>query len=140
MLGTDFKFEDKTKAVTDAAEKATFKNVGHAAAAIRKTAIDSIASEDGPSAPGTPPHTHTGGITKSGKVRRGAIQKAIAYAADIDSAVLGPRFSILGIAGRIFEFADNVHGDNFAIEERPYLGPALAGNLDRFASSYAGSI
>lgn len=139
MIGfKSFKFEDTTKRVADAAEKATFRNVGHAAAAIRKDAVKSIVQADGPSSPGSPPHTHTQKTTKSGKTRKGNLQRAIAYDANKDSAVIGPRESVVGLAGAAHEFGETFHGDDF--DERSYMGPALDRNLDRFASSWQGSI
>lgn len=139
MIGLkNFKFDDQTKRVSDAAEKATFRNVGHAAAAIRKDAVESIVQADGPSAPGSPPHTHTQKTTKSGKTRKGNLQRAIAYDADKDSAVIGPRFSVVEEAGAAHELGESFHGQDY--DERPFMGPALDKNLDRFASSWQGSI
>ncbi len=139
MIGLkNFKFDDQTKRVADAAEKATFRNVRHAAAAIRRDAIESIQQADGPSAPGSPPHTHTGGITKKGNTRKGNLQRAIAYDTDKDSAVIGPRESVVGLAGQAHEMGESFHGTDY--DERPFMGPALDKNLDRFASSWQGSI
>lgn len=138
MIGTAFQFEDRTKRVTAATEKASFRNFGHAAAAIRKDAIASIQNEPGASEPGTPPHTHTGGITKKGKVRKGNLQRAITYDADKESAVIGPRESVVGLAGRAHELGGEFRGDEYP--ERPFMEPALEKNLDRFASEWAGSI
>lgn len=138
MIGTAFQFTDQSKRVTNAADAASFRNLGHAAAAIRKDAVESIVAADGPSAPGTPPHTHTGGVTKKGKVRKGNLQRAIVFDADKESAVIGPRFSVVGLAGRAHELGEEFHGDLYP--ERAYMGPALDRNKDRFASSWAGSI
>ncbi len=139
MIGLkNFKFDDQTKRVSDAAEKATFRNVRHAAAAIRRDASESITQADGPSAPGSPPHTHTGGVTKKGKTRKGNLQRAIAYDADAISAVIGPRESVVGLAGQAHEMGESFHGQDY--DERPFMGPALEKNLDRFASSWQGSI
>ena len=138
MVGTSFKFEDQTKRAATATDAAAFRNLGHAAATIRKDAVESIENEPGPSAPGDPPHTHTGGVTKKGKVRKGDLQKAIAYDADKESAVIGPRFSVVGLAGRAHELGESFHGEDF--DERPYIGPALDRNLTRFAQDWEGSI
>lgn len=138
MIGTEFKFEDRTKRVDTATEKASFRNFSHAAAAIRKDAVESIKNEAGPSDPGTPPHTHTGGITKKGKVRKGNLQRAITYDADKGSAVIGPRESVVGLAGRAHELGEELHGDEYP--ERSYMEPALDLNMGRFASEWAGSI
>jgi len=121
-----------------ATEKAAFNNFGHAAAAIRKDAVESIVDEPGPSEPGTPPHTHTGGVTKKGKVRKGNLQRAIAYDATKDDAIIGPRFSVVGLAGRAHELGEVFHGEDF--DERSFMGPALDENLTRFAQDWDGAI
>ncbi len=141
MIGLEFKLErDTTKRVTDAADKATFKNLGHAASSIRKSAIESIKPEEGPSAPGTPPHTHTQRVTKRGKVAKGHLPRAIVY--DVDKArqeaVIGPRASVGGECGAAPELGEEFHGDDYP--ERPFMGPALEANAPRLADEYAGSI
>lgn len=138
MIGTAFQFENRTKRVNDAAERASFRNFGHAAAAIRKDAVESIKDEPGPSEPGEAPHTHTGGVTKKGKVRMGNLQRAITYDAGKESAIIGPRESVVGLAGRAHELGEQLHGDDYP--ERPYMEPALELNMGRFASEWAGSI
>lgn len=138
MIGTGFQFTDQTKRIETATEKAGFKNFSHAAAAIRKDAVESIENLPGPSEPGETPHTHTGGITKQGKVRKGNLQRAITFAASQEEAVIGPRESVVGLAGRAHELGEAFHGDDFP--ERPYMEPALEENMDRFASEWAGSI
>ena len=141
MIGLDFKLEsDTTRRVQDAADKATFKNLGHAASSIRKSAIESIQPEEGPSAPGTPPHTHTGGVTKKGKPRKGNLQRAIVYDVDkaAQDAVIGPRASVVGEAGAAHELGGEFHGDDYP--ERPYMGPALETNAPRLPGEFAGSI
>lgn len=138
MIGTGFQFIDQTKRVETATEKAAFRNFSHAAAAIRKDAIGSIQQAEGPSEPGTPPHTHTGGVTKKGKVRKGNLQRAITFDATKEDAVIGPRESVVGLAGRAHELGEEFHGDDFP--ERPYMSPALEQNMDRFASEWSGSI
>ena len=57
MFGLTFQVDDNTKRVQDAADQSTFRNLGHAAASIRKTAIEEIIVAEGPSDPGTPPHS-----------------------------------------------------------------------------------
>lgn len=138
MIGTGFQFTDQTKRVEAAKEKAGFRNFSHAAAAIRKDAIESIKNEPGPSEPGEAPHTHTGGITKKGKVRKGNLQRAITFAASKEDAVVGPRESVVGQAGRAHELGEEFHGDDYP--ERPYMEPALEENIERFASEWGGSI
>ena len=138
MIGSSFQFTDQTKRVTVATEKAAFRNFSHAAATIRKDAVASIVDAPGPSDPGTPPHTHTAGVTKKGKVRKGNLQRAIAYDATKEDAIIGPRFSVVGLAGRAHELGEVFHGDQF--DERAFMGPALDDNLTRFAQDWDGSI
>lgn len=129
MLGLTFQVEDNTKRVQDGADQSTFRNLGHAAASIRKTAIDEIVVAEGPSDPGTPPHT-----------RRRQLKRAIKFDNDKASqtAVIGPEFSIVGEAGAAHEFGGEFRGEEYP--ERPFMEPALETNLDRFASEWAGSI
>lgn len=140
MIGFDLKFDDNTPAVKKAVDAATFRNISHAVATIRKDAIASILPGDAPSPPGTPPHTKSTGVSKSGKPRAGKLQKAIAY--DVDQAagdgIVGPRESIIGPAGRVHEFGGELYGEEYP--ERAYMGPALEKNLARFGDSYAGSL
>lgn len=126
--------------VTDAADRTTFKNLGHAAARIRKSAVESIKPAEGPSPVGSPPHTHTQGVTKKGKIRRGELQRAIQF--DVDKgrqeAIVGPRASVVGLSGRAHELGEEHMGQDFP--ERPFMFPALEENLDRFQADWAGSI
>ncbi len=138
MLGFILKFFDTSHLVAQAAERAAFRNFGHAAARIRKTAIESIEPGEGPSPAGTPPHTHTQKVTKSGKTRKGVLPKAIAFKADKQGAIIGPRESVAGIAGEAHEFGGDFKGDDYP--ERPFMGPSLESNLARFASDWTGSI
>lgn len=123
------------------ANRAAFKNVSHAAATIRKDVLQSIRMSDEPSRPGTPPNTRLR-FTRKGKVRKGAIQAAVVYAADRSGddpfAMIGPRHSVLGEAGAAHEFGGMFRGDDYP--ERPFMGPALDRNLDRFGESFRGSI
>lgn len=143
MIAISFKFIDQTKQLQNAVDKATFRNVAHAAASIRSTAIESIKDEPGPSEPGTPPHTHKGtGTVKTGKragqKRRGILQRAIAYSADKSTAVVGTMASFVGESGEAHEFGGDFKGDEYP--ERPFIGPALESNLPRFAESFGYSI
>jgi hypothetical protein len=129
MIGLLFQSEDQTKRVTTAADQATFRNVGHAAASIRKTAIEEIIVAEGPSDPGTPPHT-----------RRRQLKRAIKFDNDKSSqtAIIGPEASIVGEAGAAHEFGGEFRGEQYP--ERAFMGPALDANIDRFASEWRGSI
>jgi hypothetical protein len=140
MIGLQLQIVDQMQKVADAAKEAEFRNLGHAAAAIRKTEIASIHDAPGPSAEGTPPHTHTGGVTKSGKPRRGQLPRSIAFAQDKAAgiAVIGPRASVVGEAGAAHEFGGQFRGEDYP--ERPFAEPALEQNVDRFAADWQGSI
>lgn len=139
MIGFDFKYTDQTKAVKDAAAAGVFKNVKQAAATIRKDAIASIQPGDGPSQPGTPPHTQTAGLTKKGTPRRGNLQRAILFDVSADGVgIVGPRKSIIGDAGRAHELGGELFGDEYP--ERPYMEPALEKNLTRYGDSYAATL
>ena len=129
MFGLTFKSEDNTKRVQDAADRSTFRNLGHAAASIRKTAIESIIVAEGPSEPGTPPHT-----------RRRQLKRAIKFDHDKASqtAVIGPEASIVGEAGAAHEFGGEFRGAEYP--ERAFMEPALEANVDRFAEEWGGSI
>lgn len=144
MFGLTFQYVDTSKRVTDAADRATITNVGHAAAAIRKEEIASIVPGQGPSQPGTPPHTHTAGIVRRGKrkgqPRLGQLPKSMAF--DVDKskkdAVVGPRESIVGLSAHAHEFGDQFHGQDYP--ERSFAKPALEKVAPRFADSFAGSV
>jgi hypothetical protein len=127
MFDVSCKITDETKKVSDAAERASFKNLGHAAASIRKTAQSEITTDPGPSEPGTPPHS-----------RRGLLRRAIRYAADKDSAVIGPVAGLVGESAEPEEFGGEYKGENYPA--RPFMGPALEANLDRFSKEWEGSV
>ena len=112
MFAVQVKVEDTTKRVADAAEKAAFRNFGHAAASIRKDAIASIekAPHGQASEPGTPPHT-----------RRGQLPRAIRYDATKDGAIVGPVASLVGESGAAHEFGGTYKGQDYP--ERPFMEP-----------------
>lgn len=140
MLDLSITTEDTSKRVVAAADQATFKNLGHAIATIRGDAIASIKPGEGPSAAGTPPHTHTGGVGKNGKTRKGVLQKAIVFHQDkaLQQAIAGPRFSVAGDVGEGQEFGGEFRGQQYP--ERAFMGPAKERNEDRFAQGFVGSI
>ena len=129
MISLAVQIVDQVSRVQKAADTAGYRNLGHAAASLRKTAVASIERSDEPSDPGEPPHT-----------RRGQLPRAIRF--DVDrtkqEAVIGPRASVVGEAGAAHEFGEEFRGTDY--DERPYMGPALDVSLDRFASDWAGSI
>lgn len=136
MISAAMQWLDKTENVTAAADKAVEVNVAMSAARIRKDAIASIVPAETPSAPGKPPHTH-GGANRASK---GKLPKAILYAADkrAGNAVIGPARSKTGEVGQAHEFGGSYRGNQF--DERPFMGPALDRQRDKFAASFAGSI
>ena len=146
MLGFNFKFIDETKAVKSAVDRAAIRSMKVAAFAIRRDSIESIqpAPRGVPSAAGSPVHTRTRGIVKSGKrkgqKRLGQVQRAIVY--DVDSsamtAVIGPRASVVGQSMEAHEKGGSYKGTTYAA--RPTMGPALTKNQTLFGNSFAGSI
>jgi len=129
MISLSVKTEINMRKVTESVDRAAFTNLGHAAASIRKDVLESIERASGPSDPGTPPHT-----------RRGQIERAIVYDYDRKemNAVVGPRFSIVGLAGAAHEFGGEFRGNEYP--ERAFMEPALERNIDRFAREWEGSI
>lgn len=130
-FGTKFEGLLDPRPIQQAVEKATFRNLGHAAAKIRKTARGSIKSKAGPSRQGTPPHT---------RPKRRQLPNAIVYAYDRTNqrAVVGPRKSVAGESGHAHEFGGSYRGAEYP--ERSFMGPALEENLSSFAGSWAGSV
>lgn len=140
MLGITAQVDDQTQAVVARLRKANLRLVGHAAASTRKRAVESITPSDEPSAAGSPPHTRVRINKKTGKHRPGQIQRAIVYAHDkaTNVAVVGPRHSVLGDAGKAHEFGGEFRGDQF--DKRPFMGPALTATQDKFGDSFGGSL
>lgn len=120
--------ESQMGKVQDAAEKAAYRNFGHAAASISKDMKASLLKSSGPSEPGDPPHTHKGVY----------MRRAVRYAANKEGAVIGPRASIVGESGAAHEFGETYRGTDYP--ERPFAGPALERNESRFAGLWRGSI
>ena len=128
MIGVSVRVEMRLKEVKAAADRATFENLGHAAAVIRNEAIASITRSRSASDPGTPPHT-----------RRGLARRAILYAMDGPyTAIVGPTASVIGQAMAVHEFGGRRGKGTYP--KRPTMGPALNRNLDRFASQWRGTI
>jgi hypothetical protein len=140
VIGIACQFDDQTQAVVSALEKSNVRLVGHAAASTRKRAVESITPSDEPSAPGQPPHTRLRVSRRTGKARPGQIQRAIVYAHDkrANVAVVGPRHSVLGDAGKAHEFGGEFRDETF--DKRPFMGPALDATKDKFGDSFGGSL
>jgi hypothetical protein len=137
--------------VKDAASRANFTNLTHAAA-IRLTARHSIRKgskargrdEQGrfksagrvrPSMPGTPPHT-----------RKGQIKRAILYSVERPGAragtgsraFIGPSYEMMGVSASAHEFGGRFRGQRYP--RRAFMGPALRENLPRLPRMWAGSV
>lgn len=128
MIDVKVKVEFDFKPVDRAVQKAKFENFRHAAQSISKDAKNSLVKADGPSEPGSPPHTH----------KRVFLRRAIAYRYDKEGAVIGPRASIVAQAGAAHEFGGEYKGETYP--ERPFMYPALERAIPRFAGGWSGSV
>jgi hypothetical protein len=139
VIGFTFQLIDTSKQIAADLAKAAFRNIQRAAFAIYKDSAASIKDEPGPSKPGTPPHTHTT-RTRRGKLRKGRLPKAIVYHADKHSmdAVIGPRFSVVGLAGEAHEKGEVFYGTDYP--DRAFMGPALDRQAEAFGNSFRGSL
>lgn len=129
MFGFKVKIFASFVRVERAADRATYKNIRHAAFSIRRFIRESIKKSTEAAQPGDPVATRG----KRGNVRN-------AYFADIqpDNAIIGPRFSFVGDSMEAHEFGKR-RGEN-KYPARPTAGPGLEANVDRFAGSFRGSI
>lgn len=146
MIGMTARSTFTTKKVTDAATRANFSNLSHAAAAIRLTARHSIRKapkargrdEKGrfrsegrtqPSMSGTPPHT-----------RAGQLKRAILYSVEKQAgrALIGPTYEMMGVSASAHEFGGRFRGQRYPA--RPFMGPALRENLPRLPKIWAASV
>jgi hypothetical protein len=127
MIGFGFRFVDETQAVVKAVDKGAYRSLSHAAASIRKSAIESIVTSKGPSPAGQPPHT-----------LRGLLRRAIVFFADKEGAVIGPTLSRFGTAAQAHEFGGRYKKQVYP--KRPFMGPALERNLARFAKAWGGEV
>ncbi len=122
MIGINAKTVDTTRDVTRRMRAASFRNIGHALAQIRKTAMGSIKSspKGAHSPPGQPPETRKG---------RRRLPRSILY--DVErtmfggfiGGVVGPTFSRVGTAGAAHEFGGPYKGQQYPA--RPFMGPSL---------------
>ncbi len=128
MFGVSVTVKNEIDRVRRAARAAARGVFNFAARAIRQSAVQSIERTEGPSTPGTPPHTHRGTW----------LRRAIFYSADKDGAVIGPRYSYVGTAGEPHEHGGFYRDNEYPM--RPFMEPALQQNLDLFASNWSGSI
>jgi hypothetical protein len=140
MIGLAVTVRDQTQQVAQQLERTVVRNVGHAAASLRKRAIESIEPSDQPSPPGRPPHTRLRVSRKTGKVRPGQLQRAIVFDHDKQAhvAVIGARHTVVGESGQAHEFGGEYRGDDYP--QRAFMGPALERTADRFGDDFAGSL
>lgn len=129
MIETRVKTIDETSRVKKAADKAAYRNLGHAAASLRKTARSLIVRSDRPAQPGEPVHT-----------RRGRIPNAILFYTEPTKqyAIIGPAASRAGPVAGAHEHGGEYRGGHF--EPRPFMGPALEQTTERFARDWSASI
>jgi hypothetical protein len=149
MIGMSVKIEDRTKRVEKAADKAVFRNLQHAAASLRKDARSTIKR--------APKEQRVGSKSRKGKkvrrarhaaspegtppfTQRGQLLNAIVFdvAPDKSSAIVGPRYSVVGTSAEAHEFGGQYKGQEYP--ERPFMEPALERAESRFAGSFSGSI
>ncbi|RMF99612.1 MAG: hypothetical protein D6741_08195 [Planctomycetota bacterium] len=125
------RFEDNTRKVKKKAQDATFRNLGHAGAAVRLTAKRSIRYRKRKKASpvGNPPFTHT---------KR--LPRAIVYAVDKwkTTVVVGPSASLVGPAGLPHEHGGRFRGQRY--RARPFMKPALRKNLKRLPRFWKSSV
>ena len=121
---------DQSRRVVEAKDRAAFRNLGHAAARIRKDAAGSVKKRKNKrkaSPAGTPPFTHAG-----------YAKQAIRFAADRFSAVVGFRRSKIGLVAATHEHGLAEEGRKYPT--RPTIGPALKRNINRFARDWRATI
>jgi hypothetical protein len=116
MIGLKAKPLFTPQALLAKTKQATYRNLGHAAASIRKGARQSMKPRRGPSRAGRPPHTHR---------RRKNLPNAILYAVEAakDAAVIGPAQSRSQGVGKVQEHGGYFRGRRY--DARPFMGPAL---------------
>ena len=128
MIGATGSAQFDARPIVEATERASYKNIGHALASIRKAAIASVVKSPKASTPGTPIHT-----------KRGFAKRSIGYElkdklggfAGFDYSKIGPAMSVHEHGGR---------RKKQSYPKRPTMLPALLSNLDRFAASWRYSI
>ena len=129
MLGFVTKIFPTFERVREAADRAVYTNIRHAAFSIRKTIRESIKKSPQASAPGEP-------VATRGK--RGNVKNAYFAAIEPDNAIIGPRYSMVADSMHYHEFGGRRKEDVF--QPRPTAAPGLEANTDRFAGSFRGSI
>ena len=124
-IGVEARIVDQTRRVKDAAKKGAFRSLSHAAASIRKAAVESMVFAPKASKPGTPPHAH-----------KGKLRRSIRYSVDEKDVTVGPAYSAIRSGGRppwlgsMHErggtFKGKKKGTKRFVPARPFMAPALA--------------
>lgn len=132
MSLVDFKLSkviDSTSNVAEAVSRGAVRMLRKASFFVFKTARDSIEISPDASPAGTPPHS-----------RSGQLQRALAYDVDpkTETAVIGPRFSFVGVSAVPEEFGGEYKGAMYP--ERSFMGPALQGNINLLAEGFTGEV
>jgi len=158
MLAVNTRIIDESQRVVAAAERAGFKNLGHAIATVRKVAQASIKPRPKVASTKTKKTKRDKrgrflkGSGKKNKRRmqiasppgtppftgRGLIRRAIRFWHDKESAIAGTLYSMIGTAGKPHEDGGPYKGQHY--DQRAFMGPALNSESDRFALSFTGSI
>jgi len=127
------------KAVTSAVDKAQRKVLSKAGAFVRRHAVRSIRSHKGVSAPGKPPHSHTGLLKRN---------IFFAYEPKRSGVVIGPvrLRETHGTAPRLLELGGTARRrDGRALRTlkyrpRPYMSPALSAEAPKFPNLFRNSV
>jgi phage gpG-like protein len=148
VIGSSVKFTDETAKVVQAAKDAGELSMGRAAGRIRKDSIASIkrapkAKAQGRNTKGQFTKARAATASPPGSApytKRGQLKRAIVY--DVNkadqSAVIGPRASVVGLSAEAHEFGGTYKGSEYP--ERPFMGPALDKNIGAFAQGFSGTI
>lgn len=129
MISIRTRYRDNTSRVKRKAQSANFESLRHAAAALRITARRKIRRRKRPAPAGSPPHTHTG-----------RLKRAIRYEVDraADSALIGPAYDVVGLAGAAHEHGGRYRGDRYPA--RPFMRPALESLRPRLPRHWAARV
>ena len=117
------KYIDEGERLAKSVRKAGWDALRRLGFLVRSKAQQSISNEKGPSAAGTPPHTHPG----RGK---GQLPKSILYGTVDEgspSIIIGPSVNVVGTVGRVLEEGGTRFNDKY--QPRPFMAPALAAEI-----------
>lgn len=139
-IGVQVQLTDRSRTVQNAAKKGAFRSLGHAAASIRKAAIESMVFAPKASRPGTPPHAH-----------KGKLRRSIQYSVEEETVTVGPSYSRIRQGGRPPWLASmHERGGTFwankkkrkkrFVPARPFMAPALAEARKRFKAHWKSSL